>query len=48
LGITDANNFYENVEKMVTRVNLMSGKEYQEKVNTPIHCSPAYETSWCM
>jgi len=32
----------------VTRINLMSGKEYEESVNTPLCCSPASETYWSM
>jgi len=32
----------------VTRVNLMSGVEYRESVNTPLHMSPASETYWSM
>jgi hypothetical protein len=34
------------VPKMVTRVNLMSGKEYQEPEDTPAYMSPARETYW--
>ena len=47
-SITDATNFYANVEKKVTRKNLMSGLDYQEPVNTPIYMSPASETYWSM
>ena len=36
------------VPKMVTRVNLMTGKEYQEAEDTPLSCSPASETYWSM
>ena len=38
--------FAELVSKKVVRVNLMSGKEYVEDVNTPLCCSPASETYW--
>jgi len=34
--------------RMVERTNLMSGKTYQEDVNTPNCCSPASETYWSM
>ncbi len=37
-----------NSRKMVTRVNLMSGEEYQESIDTPLCCSPASETYWSM
>lgn len=33
---------------MVTRINLMSGKPYEEDINTPSCCSPASETYWSM
>lgn len=32
----------------VTRVNLMTGAEYQEDINTPLCCSPASESYWSM
>jgi len=34
--------------RMVERVNLMTGKEFLEDVNTPNCCSPASETFWSM
>lgn len=34
--------------RMVTRKNLMTGEEYQERADTPVYLSPAYETYWCM
>ena len=36
------------IEKEVTRVNMMSGLEYKEKINTPSYCSPASESYWSM
>jgi hypothetical protein len=47
-AIAEAEYFRENIEKTVTRVNLMSGVEYRESVNTPLACSPASETYWSM
>jgi hypothetical protein len=32
----------------VTRTNMMSGKEYQERYDTPHFCSPSSETYWSM
>lgn len=32
--------------RMVTRVNLMAGKEFQERADTPYYCSPSSETYW--
>jgi hypothetical protein len=45
-GIAESEYFRENIEKTVTRVNLMTGAEYRESVNTPLACSPASETYW--
>jgi len=47
-AVAEAGDFYENIELMVERVNLMSGKKYMERVNTSNACSPASETYWCM
>ena len=32
----------------VTKDNMMSGKEYQERYDTPHFCSPSSETYWSM
>ena len=45
-SVAETNTFYNNIETSVTKVNLMSGKEYQEQANTPLSCSPASETYW--
>ena len=37
---------YEIRETYVTRVNMMSGKEYTERYDTPSYCSPASEIYW--
>lgn len=47
-GIAEVGYYYANIEKTVTRVNMMSGKEYTESVNTSLACSPASETYWSM
>jgi len=33
-------------ETFITRKNMMSGKEYQERYDTPYYCSPSSETYW--
>lgn len=38
----------EVFETFVTRKNMMSGKEYQERYDTPYFCSPSSETYWSM
>lgn len=37
-----------DIEYMVERVNLMTGKKYMEKADTPLFLSPASETYWSM
>jgi hypothetical protein len=41
--------FVVNVfETFVTKINMMSGKEYQERYDTPGFCSPSSESFWSM
>jgi hypothetical protein len=47
-AVAEEVHYYKSIEKMVTRKNMMTGKEYQESINTPISCSPASETYWSM
>lgn len=47
-GVAEFLHYRQNIEKMVVRKNLMSGKEYVESINTPISCSPASVTYWSM
>lgn len=35
-------------ETYVTRVNMMTGKEFTEHFETPHYCSPAFESYWSM
>lgn len=35
-------------ETFVTRKNMMSGKEYQERYDTPYYCSPSSESYYSM
>jgi hypothetical protein len=37
---------YEIHETYVTRKNMMSGTEFQERYDTPYYCSPSSETYW--
>jgi hypothetical protein len=43
LGLT-----VEVFETWVTRKNMMGGKEFKEKYDTPYYCSPASESYWSM
>ena len=36
----------EVFETYVTRKNLMGGREFQERYDTPYYCSPRSETYW--
>jgi hypothetical protein len=35
-------------ETYVTRKNLVGGKEFQERYDTPYYCSPSSESYWSM
>lgn len=37
---------FEIHETYVTRKNLLSGQEFQERYDTPYYCSPRSETYW--
>jgi hypothetical protein len=39
---------FEIHETLVTRSNLMGGASYQERYDTPRHCSPSSEAYWSM
>jgi hypothetical protein len=39
---------YEIHETYVTKQNLMGGKEFTERYDTPHFCSPASESYWSM
>lgn len=47
-GIAESEHYYKTLEKKVKKVNMMTGKEYWESVNTPHYCSPSSETYWSM
>ena len=47
-GFRDAGYVVEVFETFVTRKNLMSGYEYQERYDTPSFCSPSSESFWSM
>jgi hypothetical protein len=35
-------------DTFVTKKNLMSGEEFQERYDTPYYCSPSSESFWSM
>lgn len=45
-GIRQLGYVVEVHETFVTRTNMMSGKEMQERYDTPYYCSPSSETYW--
>jgi hypothetical protein len=46
--ICDIATFHDRIEKKETKVNLMTGKEFKQSVNTPHCCDPSTETYWSM
>ena len=48
-GYPESKKFVTEIhETYVTQTNLMSGKEYQERYDTPYYCSPSSESYWSM
>lgn len=47
-AVAEYNDFVDNIEKMKTVKNLMSGKEIDIPVNTPLVCDPSSEAYWSM
>lgn len=47
-GIAEREYYREHIEKKVVKTNMMTGVEYEESVNTPLHLSPSSETYWSM
>ena len=47
-AICEIDKFHRDIEKSVKKKNMMNGKEFMEKVNTPYYCSPSSETYWSM
>lgn len=45
---TDRGYRFEIKETYVRRTNIMTGKEYEERYDTPYYCSPSSETYWSM
>jgi 3'-phosphoadenosine 5'-phosphosulfate sulfotransferase len=48
LAIAERDHYYAHIERQVRRVNMMTGAEYWESVNTSRHCSPSSEAYWSM
>ena len=47
-GVARKEGFHEVIEKGVMKRNMMTGEDYWESVNTPLHMSPSSETYWSM
>mgnify|MGYP001556249517 CR=1 FL=1 len=47
-AIAEGEYFRKHIQKTVTKTNMMTGAEYEESVNTPLHMSPSSETYWSM
>ena len=47
-AIAETGYYAKNIERMVERTNMMSGKMFMESINTPYYCSHSSETYWSM
>jgi len=47
-AIAESSDFHQNIEKQVTKINLMSGKEFSQPINTHACVDPSTETYWSM
>ena len=48
LLIAEIRDFHQRIEKVETKRNLMSGREFTQPVNTPRCCDPSSELYWSM
>jgi len=48
IAVADYSYFHDEIEAIVERTNLMSGKTFYERINVPYYCSPSSETYWSM
>ena len=48
LAIAERDHYYAHIERQVRRVNMMTGAEYEESINTPHYCSPSSGSYWSM
>ncbi len=48
VAVAEASYFYDNIEKTEVVVNMMSGKQVRQSVNTPACCDVSSETYWSM
>ena len=46
--IATSDDFHGGIEKMVTKINLMSKLPFQQPANTPLCSDPSSETYWSM
>jgi len=47
-AIAETGFFVSNIEKSVTKKNLISGEDIQVAVNTPVFMDPSCESYWSM
>ena len=47
-AVAEYNDYYNNIVKTKKVKSLMSGKEVEISVNTPLCCDPSSETYWSM
>jgi len=45
-AVASLEEFNNNIVTMVEKTNLMTGKKFMERSDTPYYCSPSSETYW--
>lgn len=48
VAVAEVGYFYDNIEKSEIVINMMSGKQVRQSVNTPACCDVSSETYWSM
>ena len=48
IAVADYSYYHDEIEAIVERTNLMSGKTFYERINVPHYCSPSSETYWSL
>jgi len=47
-AVLSEEDYERDINVMVERTNMMTGKTYMEKLDTPGYCSPSSESYWSM
>jgi hypothetical protein len=47
-GVAEVEYYRQHIERQESRVNIMTGQQFTQSVNTPLCCDPSSETYWSM